>query len=190
MKHLPELHSQFDLSEARIDRGQLVERRLSDLAGCFEDEDSFAKSLAKGNPLIYQVSSQEPGNGLGDMHFGIGMLMPGRIGDEYYLTKGHLHESREAAEVYICLSGTGAMLLEHEQTGDVQLVPMTSHSFVYVPGYTAHRTVNTGTEPLRYIGVYPANAGHDYQTIAKRGFRHRVVATTDGPQLLLRESHS
>jgi glucose-6-phosphate isomerase len=56
-----------------------------------------------------------------------------------------------------------------------------------VPGYTAHRTVNVGDEPLVYLGIYPANAGHDYGQIAKRNFRQMVLAGAQGPELVDRE---
>jgi glucose-6-phosphate isomerase len=85
--------------------------------------------------------------------------MPGKIGDEYFLTKGHLHAWRPAAEFYFGLSGEGVMLLEDEATGESRLVPLRPHHAVYVPGHTAHRTVNTGAVPLTYLGVYPARPG-------------------------------
>lgn len=53
------------------------------------------------------------------------------------------------------LSGEGVMLLEDEAT-ESRLVPLRPHHAVYVPGHTAHRTMNTGTVPLTYLGVYPA----------------------------------
>jgi glucose-6-phosphate isomerase len=46
---------------------------------------------------------------------------------------------------------------------------------IYVPGRYAHRSVNTGTEPLVTFYVFPANAGHDYKTIEIKGFRVLVV---------------
>lgn len=112
--------------------------------------------------------------------------MPGRIGDEYYLTKGHYHSCREADEVYIGLTGQGAMLLEDEN--DCRLVPLGPNQIVYVPGHTAHRTINTGTVPLTYIGVYPAKAGHDYGSIADKNFRCVVVERDGQPVLLERKS--
>ena len=112
----------------------------------------------------------------------------GGAGDKYYLTKGHYHTNRAAAEVSIGWSGEGAMVLEDEATGETRLAPLTGCSVVYVPGHTAHRTVNTGTVPLVYFGIYPSNAGHDYAAIAKKNFSHIVVATPSGPQLRRRPS--
>ncbi len=152
-----------------------VERRLSDLCGCFADEAAYGEALSHGDPLIYSVSSQAPADGAGQLHYGLGMIAPGRVGREYYLTKGHLHAWREAAEVYLGLAGEGFMLLEEEATGESRLLQLGKDRVVYVPGGTAHRTVNTGADPLVYIGVYPAGAGHDYGTIAEKNFRQVVT---------------
>ena len=173
----------YGLNSARLGNRPLSERRLADLRGCFADAAAFEATLAQGNPLLYSVSAVEPANGDGQLHYGLGIVQPGRIGDEYYLTKGHYHTHRAAAEVYIGLSGEGAMILEDEATGETRLAPLTGRTVVYVPGHTAHRTVNTGSVPLVYFGIYPSNAGHDYSAIAKKNFSHVVVATANGPSL-------
>jgi glucose-6-phosphate isomerase len=113
--------------------------------------------------------------------------MPGRIGNEYFLTRGHLHVWRSAAEVYVGLSGEGYVLLEHESTGESQMLPITANTTVYVPGHTAHRTVNTGSVPLTYVGIYPAQAGHDYAAIAEKKFRNVIVAVDGKPTLVERQ---
>lgn len=102
------------------------------------------------------------------------------------MTKGHLHSWREAAEFYFGLSGEGVMLLEDEATGESRMVPLRPNGVVYVPGHTAHRTMNTGQVPLTYVGVYPAKAGHDYRTIAKTNFRWVVVERDGRPAMIER----
>lgn len=181
-----DLHVSYALDSAKLGSRPVVQRHLADLRGCYEDNAAFEAELAKGNPLIYAVSAVEPASGDGQLHYGLGILHPGRVGDEYHLTKGHLHAHRAAAEIYIGLRGQGAMILEDEHTGETKLVPLVVNSAVYVPGHTAHRTVNTGSEPLVYLGIYPSNAGHDYASIASKNFSHVVVATSTGPHLRLR----
>jgi glucose-6-phosphate isomerase len=178
------LATSFDIHTGEIEGRPSVKRRLSELHGAFADTAAYEAALRDGDPVIYMVASVEPAEGDGQLHYGIGVLMPGRIGAEYYLTKGHLHAWRPAAEVYIGLSGEGAMLLEDEQTGATSLVPLRANSAVYVPGSTAHRTINTGDAPLVYIGVYPASAGHDYGAIAERNFQ-QVLAAIDGRPTLI-----
>ena len=171
----------FCTLDIRLAGGAEVVRRLSDLEGCFSDPEAYRAALAQDNPVLYRVIAVEPGNGAGDLHFGLGVLYPGKIGAEYYLTKGHYHRTREAAEVYIGQGGEGLMLLEDERTGESRVEALGAGRIVYVPGYTAHRTMNTGTEPLTYFGVYPANAGHDYGAIAARNFLKIVVEESGRP---------
>lgn len=175
MLPIDKILSQFDATSGEIAGRPLTIRHLKDLRGCFADGNAYASTLLTANPILYTVASFEPADGEGDLHYGVGKLMPGKIGDEYYMTKGHLHAWRDAAEIYFGLSGDGAMLLEDETTGESQLVALKPGQAVYVPGHVAHRTMNTGGTPLTYIGVYPARAGHDYAVIAKENFRCVVV---------------
>ncbi len=177
----------FDLNSAQIESMTRTERHLSQLEGCFTDTGAYHAALLQDDPIVYSVSSYEPANGNGDLHIGLGRIMPGKIGNEYYLTRGHLHSWREAAEIYIGLSGTGQMLLEG-QDGTASSLTLTQNSFVYVPGHTAHRTVNTGSSPLLYLGIYPAKAGHDYAAIAKDNFRQVVLEVAGQAQTMLRQT--
>lgn len=176
---LPDLSRYYDSATATLSGGLRIERRLSDLAGCFQDEAAWKDLVSESDPLLYAVTAVEPENQSGGLHYGLGVLYPGRVGEEYFMTKGHLHSWREAAEVYIGLRGEGAMLLEDWESGESRLEPLRANAIVYVPGNTAHRTINAGLEPLVYIGVYPAQAGHDYSAIALRNFR-KVVVSRDG----------
>ena len=181
------LLSQFNPLTGEIAGAPTVKRHLSDLRGCFADSAAFETALAQNNPLLYTVASVTPADGDGDLHYGIGLIMPGKIGSEYFMTKGHLHSWRDAAEFYIGLTGEGAMLLEDEVTGESRMLPLRPNGVVYVPGHTAHRTMNTGQTPLTYLGVYPAKAGHDYSTIAKNNFRCVVVERNGKPMMMERK---
>jgi glucose-6-phosphate isomerase len=180
----------FDPNNGIIVDAPVIERRLGDMNGFYVDEAAYERALANENSLIYKLSSVEPAQGPGQLHYGLGAIMPGRIGDEYYMTKGHYHAWRPAAEVYIGLSGEGVMLLEDEVTKESVLLPLVPNSIVYVPGFTAHRTVNTGDEVLTYLGVFPADAGHDYGAIAQHNFRKIVVAIDGEPTLIDREAYT
>lgn len=183
----PELAFRFDLEAGAIAGAPVTRRYLSDLEGCFADAAAYAAARAAGNPLLYTVSTIEPARGPGDLHCGVGVLMPGRVGSEYFMTKGHFHARREAAEVYVGLRGEGVMLLEDEATGESRIEPLGQGRVVYVPGHTAHRTLNSGSVPLVYLGIYPADAGHDYGAIAQSNFRMVVVDREGGPAMVERE---
>ena len=175
-------------STGELDGAGITRRYLSDLEGVFADDTAYRKALAEGNQLVYSVSSVEPEASAGGLHYGLGRIEAGRVGDEYFMTKGHLHAWREAAELYLGLSGEGVMLLEDESSGTSSVVPLTADTVVYVPGHTAHRTVNTGTAPLVYLGVYPAQAGHDYGAIAERNFQLLVMARLGEAQVIDRRT--
>ena len=185
MQKFTEYLSRFDPETATIQAGTQIERRLSQLEGCFADQYAYTSSLEQHDPIVYSVSSLEPAHGDGDLHIGIGRIMPGRVGAEYFLTRGHLHAWREASEIYIGLSGEGMMLLETE-SGEQRALPLTPQALVYVPGHTAHRTVNTGSEALVYLGIYPARAGHDYASIAEDNFAQVVIASKGEPIVMKR----
>ena len=182
------LFARFDTQKGVLNEAPVTKRYLSDLRDCFRDHSAYEQALIQGNPLVYTVTSKEPGAGEGDLHYGLGTIYPGMVSDEYFMTKGHLHEWRPAAEVYIGLSGKGVMLLQDEKTEHSSLLPLEANSVVYVPGYTAHRTMNVGDVPLVYLGVYPARAGHDYSTIAARNFQSVVIERDGKPRMLPRSA--
>ena len=187
MLNLEKLLTHFNPVTGEMPGATMVKRHLSDLRGCFADTVAYEAALKAGNPLLYSVGAVEPASGEGDLHYGAGMLMPGKIGDEYFLTKGHLHSWRPAAEFYFGLTGEGVMLLEDEATSASHIFPLRPNGVVYVPGHMAHRTMNVGKTPLTYIGVYPAKAGHDYSTIAKTNFRCVVVERDGKPAMIERK---
>ncbi len=165
----------------------LSERRMSDLAEMYYDQAAVQKLLLGGNPVIYEIRYLPFVTSNSDMSLGVTRIFPGKVGDEYFMTKGHLHAWRPAAEFYFGLSGEGVMLLEDEHSGESRVVPLQPNGVVYVPGHAAHRTMNVGKVPLTYIGVYPAKAGHDYRTIAKTNFRCVVVERAGKPVMIERK---
>jgi glucose-6-phosphate isomerase len=190
MWDIKKLLSSFDPATGEIPGAAITKRHLSDLSGAFLDTAACDAAAASGNALVYSVAAVEPADGDGDLHYAMGLIMPGKIGREYFMTKGHLHAWRPAAEFYFGLSGDGMMLLEDERTAESRLVPLRPHHAVYVPGHTAHRTMNTGRTPLTYLGIYPAKAGHDYDAIAKRNFRCVVIERNGQPAMIERNSIS
>ena len=110
--------------------------------------------------------------------FGTTIIYPGKVGSEYYMTKGHFHTILETAEVYYTLSGEGYMVMENPE-GETLEEPLSKGAALYVPRRYAHRTVNTGSEPLVLFFTFAADAGHDYGTIELKGF-HKIILEKDG----------
>jgi glucose-6-phosphate isomerase len=153
-----------------------VVRRLSDMKGFYAEADVEREMIEESDPVLYEMLEIVPGQGEGDLVYCTTAIYPGKVGREFFMTKGHIHVRREAAEIYYFTKGKGVLVCETAD-GEVSEQKVAAGDIVYVPGGWAHRTVNTGNENLVFIAVYPATAGHDYDFIEKRGFKVRI---TDG----------
>lgn len=161
-----------------------TERPLSSLVDLFMDPDAAKDFLKRnGDTIAYEVYEKNVPKVNGDIRFCSSITYPGRIGDEYFMTKGHFHLRRDTAELYYCIRGKGYLLMEKED-GEVVLEEMSPGKIVYVPGYYAHRSINIGDEPLISLPVYPADAGHDYKTTEVEGFRHILMARNGKPTVI------
>jgi glucose-6-phosphate isomerase len=156
-------------------RGYTTKRYLQDMLTAYADSEAIAQILQQeGNRLIYEVQGVNLPEETGQVLYGTTTIYPGQIGEEFHMTKGHFHRLRDRAEFYMGLAGEGYVLLETEE-GEVQAVPMQPGAIVYVPPFWAHRTINSGEEPLIFLSVWPGDAGHDYGTIEESGFARRLV---------------
>lgn len=157
------------------------EKYLSDLDGLYRDDASFQAALAVDNKApVYWVESSNTEPVDGGLITGISVLEPGRIGDEFAMTRGHIHANHEYSELYACLSGHGVMLLETID-GQSEAVELRAGEAVYVPGHWVHRSVNVGDERFVTLFCYGSVAGQDYGIIERAGgMKHLIVATEGG----------
>ncbi len=161
-----------------------IERRLSAMKGQFLDAGAFQALLAQDDALLYEVYEIKRPEIAGELLNGLSIVHPGKVGDEYYMTKGHFHTVLETAEVYYCLKGEGVMVMETPE-GEWSVEPLRPNAVLYVPPRWAHRSVNTSPfEDLVTFFVYPGNAGHDYGTIETQGFRKLVVEREGAPAIV------
>ena len=158
-------------------------RKLSSMNGQFLDQAAYQQALDGGDATLYEVYEVSRPAVVGELTSGVTVLHPGRVGSEYYMTKGHFHAVLETGEAYFTLHGQGLMVMENPE-GDWSVEAFTPGRLIYVPPRWAHRSVNTGQEALVFLWVYPANAGHDYGTIEHQGFRKLVVASAGGPSVV------
>lgn len=176
--------TQFDLRSGLADSVPSLRRPLSAMAGMYADTAAFDAAVAAGDPLTYEFYDMGVPPLETEIAYGTSITYPGKVGDEYHMTKGHFHERLESAEIYLCLSGRGLMLMESPE-GDVQVEEFVAGRAVYVPGRYAHRSINTSPdEPLITFFAFPGDAGHDYGTIETKGFRKIVVERDGRPELL------
>jgi glucose-6-phosphate isomerase, archaeal len=173
----------FDLKNGVSKGRNSTKRYLANMKGMFSDEKALEKVLEKENPMVYEFYELELPETPGDLLFGTSTTYPGKVGNEYYMTKGHFHTILDTGEVYYCLSGTGYMLMEDPE-GNWDAQQMSPGEAVYVPPRYAHRTINTGNEPLITFFVFRADAGHDYGTIETKGYRKLIVEKDGKPEII------
>jgi glucose-6-phosphate isomerase len=151
-----------------------IVRRASDMRGYYGDVTALETLIAAGDPLHYEVFEVPVPGEYGHLMYCISTLQPGRVGDEFFMTKGHYHTVLETGEIYLGLRGEGYMVMKTPD-GEWNAQPLGRGKMVYVPPYWAHRSVNVGTEPLVSFCVYPGDAGHNYGDIKTQGFPKRVL---------------
>ena len=161
-----------------------LSRTLSAMEGHYADRESYSAMLAEEDVIVYEVYEIHRHEVAGELLHGISILHPGKVGTEYYMTKGHFHAVLETAEIYTCLQGEGMMVMETPE-GECRVQELRPARVLYVPPRWAHRSVNTGrSEDLVTLFIYPAHAGHDYGGIEGRGFRKLVVERDGRPQIV------
>ena len=156
-----------------------TKRKLSQMRGMFSDTAAFEEAVADGDPLVYEFYELGQPENSGDLAFGASITYPGKIGNEYFMTKGHFHTVLETAEVYYALSGEGGMLLENPE-GDTAFHPMAPGTAIYVPKRYAHRSINTVKVPFVSFFVFRGDAGHNYATIETKGYRKLIIEGING----------
>lgn len=172
----PSVHQIEPASGALTGSTGRYEKHLSDLAGLYGDSAAFDAALRDGDRVVYAVNEVRPAARRGDLAFGTTVMQPGRIGDEFFMTRGHVHAICNRPETYRGEAGLGLMLMEAPD-GTIRTAEIGPGATVYVPPLWIHRSVNLGDGPLVMSFVYPADAGQDYGIIARsNGMAVRIMA--------------
>lgn len=174
----------FDLQTGLSKKVETGKRYLSQMKGMFADDAAYEAELKKDDVMVYEFHGMPVPEHPGDLAFGCSILNPGKVGDEYYFTKGHFHTILDTGEVYYCLKGHGYMLLENPE-GDWSAQELKAGTAVYVPKRYAHRSINVSEdEQLVTFFVFRADAGHDYGTIETKGYRKLLVERDGVPTII------
>lgn len=146
------------------------QKSLGDMAGVYRDQQDYRRQLAErgGQDLVYSVAEHRAGAGPGAQIVGTSTLLPGEYGQEFAVTRGHLHAIADRAELYHCLSGHGVMLLETLE-GESRVVELVAGQAVHIPGHWVHRSVNVGSRAFVTLFCYAADAGQNYDLISRAG---------------------
>lgn len=187
MSHTKDVPFSFgvDVTNARLEKyDNHVIRTLSAMKGQYLDQAAFEAMLADEDSLLYEVYEVKRPEEAGELLHGLSIVHPGKVGEEYFMTKGHFHTVLETAEVYYCLKGEGFMVMETPE-GDWAVEELRPGHVLYVPPRWAHRSVNTSRQQdLVTFFVYPGHSGHDYGTIEAQGFRKLVVEEDGQPKII------
>lgn len=175
MNYMPPFTIQVNMQDGTIpSAARVVERRLADLKGLFSDRNAEASLMAE-NPMVYRVYEADTNpTDEGQLKYSTTVIYPGKVGNEYFMTKGHYHAKGDRAELYFGLLGEGYLLLQTPE-GEVSALRMTPGVAAYVPPFWGHRTMNVGGDNFVFLACYPADAGYDYATIAEKGFASIIV---------------
>jgi len=160
-----------------------IVRKLSSMKNQYLDEDSYDEMIKKEDTVLYEVYEKLVPEIEGELIQGLTIIHPGKVGKEYFMTKGHFHSVLETAELYFCFKGHGYMLMETPE-GSCSAEELLPYTGLYIPGGWAHRSINVGRDDLVMLFVYPAHAGHDYATIETKGFRKLIIEDNGSPKII------
>ena len=114
----------IDIANSVLERyDNHIRRTLSSMRGQYFDTAAYDKLLAQEDHLLYQVYEMQRPHTSGEVWNGLSVLHPGKVGNEYHMTKGHFHAVLETGEVYHCLKGEGMLVMETPE-GDWDVQPL------------------------------------------------------------------
>ena len=105
----------FDLHTGLSKTKKPMQRFLSQMSGMYANDEAFEEILSQEDPLVYEFFDMGVPESEKEVAYGTSITYPGKVGDEYYMTKGHFHTVIDTAEVYYCLRGNGYMLMENPE---------------------------------------------------------------------------
>ncbi|MBR6427891.1 MAG: glucose-6-phosphate isomerase, partial [Clostridia bacterium] len=105
----------FDFVSGLSGKAESTKRMLSQMKGMFADDRAYERELSEGDRMVYEFYELGCPEEAGNLAFGTSITYPGKVGNEYHMTKGHFHTILETAEVYYCLSGEGYMMMENPE---------------------------------------------------------------------------
>jgi glucose-6-phosphate isomerase len=174
----------FNLATGLSPELESTKRLLSAMEGMYLNNERLKEMIREEDTIVYEFYDLEIPEHPEELAYGTTIVYPGKVDNEFFMTKGHFHSKLETAEIYYCIKGHGYLLMENPE-GEVELQEMSSGISVYVPPRYAHRSINiSNTEPFITFFTFRADAGHDYKTIETRGFRKLIVERHGKPELI------
>ena len=66
-----------------------VQRNLSKMKGMYYNESAYQKLLKDGDPLVYEFYNSNVPEKDSDLIYGTSIVYPGKVGNEFFMPKGH-----------------------------------------------------------------------------------------------------
>jgi len=160
-------------------------KKIGDLENLFRDRDAWAGIDPAQEVYRVRWWAPVPAGSEGGLFWGVTVLQPGKVGNEFFMTQGHIHANQTRAEFYTTVSGKG-LLLQMDRERNTLAEQMTTGSLHYIHGQNAHRVVNVGDSPLIFWACWGSDAGYDYATIRERGFSAIIIEQDASPMIVHR----
>jgi glucose-6-phosphate isomerase len=174
----------FNLTTGLSPEIKSIKRMLSSMEGMYFNNERLKEMVEEEDIVVYEFYDLGIPKYPEELAYGTTIIYPGKVDNEFFMTKGHFHSKLDTAEVYYCIKGHGYLLMENPE-GEVELQEMSPGISVYVPPRFAHRSINvSNTESFIMFFTFRADAGHDYRTIESRGFRKLVIEKCGKPELI------
>jgi glucose-6-phosphate isomerase, archaeal len=87
MEKLVSTLTDFDLTTGLSQTRKPLQRFLSNMKGLFSDEAARASAEAKENKLVYEFFDMGVPDSEKEIAYGTSITYPGKVGDEYFMTK-------------------------------------------------------------------------------------------------------
>src|SRR5208283_4556122 len=84
---------------------------LGQMEGMFQDTESWGQMDPATTVYRVQYWKPVPDGTSGGLFWGNSTVFPGKVGNEFFMTKGHFHAQLDRAEYYATVSGEGLLLL-------------------------------------------------------------------------------
>ncbi|MBX3119257.1 MAG: hypothetical protein KF784_09340 [Fimbriimonadaceae bacterium] len=150
----------------------LGERTVGQMQGAFADE--AARLAMNPQTVVYRTYGTTTDDNSDQMLYATTVLMPGKVGSEYFMTRGHFHQKPQRGEFCLTLQGEGCLFLM-DRGANTRIEPMVPGAIQNIDGALAHRVANIGDVPLIFLVTWLADCGHDYESIERDGFSLRRV---------------